>query len=206
MAAPDPQNRNTRRHPAGMGPATRSHARIGAARPSRGLCGRPGKPDPGGGAECASCRRLAGACNCDIAARPRLTPRGSRIGSSGENARKSGGFDGFRRRAAGASGQQAVKRRALRSGARAAGRCALDAGRSSRTQTPARSWRTVRGRARSVRGREFRNACTAHGNARTPLHAAYVHEVGARGTRLAVDSSRVRFRLGDAPGIEEKAG
>jgi len=206
MAAPYRQDRNTRRHlPGKRVAAEKQEARRPGASIGRLRCGAPEeeKAVPCQRAGWLRCRGPAGACTCGMAARRRLTPEGSRIGSSSENARKFEGFDAPRGPSSGTRGQRAVSEQTWRPGPPGGLTGGLHAVSSSRLAVPgeaARAWRA------GTAGEAARNARAARASGRTPLAMTCLRQVGRRGTGLAVIFSRVRFRLGDSPGIEEKAG
>lgn len=209
MAAPFLQGRNSRRHP-----ERRRAARRAQASSDWGAGVRAGSIRaaalPGTGVRspvCGGCYRRS--------ARPRglrpglwrcLTQGRSRIGSGSENARKSEGFDVFHTPMSAVRARSAVSDRSDRCCERRG--TPEDPGARPRRRTPSvvrpprgalaeasQHGCTARDRTDEMRGRSAR------------FVRAHRFEASRRcGTRLAVATSRVRFTLGDAPGIEERAG
>ena len=206
MAAPRGQHRNSRRHPAGRRAAAR------AQRPCAGGDLR----TPRSSRRAARRESLVpvpfGACRCRRAARPWAETHGParcltrswiRIASKGENARKSEGFDVFRRPMSEARARSAVRGR---SGSGTGRRGAPSGTRACfRGRACAAPW-SCRGMAVAVAAAGDAALDRARGRCAQPPAQRRRPCWRRRGTRLAVASSRVRFRLGDAPGVEERAG
>jgi len=209
MAAPLRQNRNSRRHSDGRPPAGgRQSARISGAEREADSAALPrGKKIlPAGLAVASSCACPADARGHAAGVSPCLTRRRSRIGSINENARNSEGFDVCRRPMTGARGRKVLSEQRSRSGA-CGGRVSLPGLLSEAALEalslcvftafgePERGCGLTQRWGFGMRARRSRRAsatCTDRGQ--------------GRGTRLATASSRVRFRLGLVPGIEERAG
>jgi hypothetical protein len=209
MAASSRQHRNTRRHPGGRATAAEAQRpsspgadpAASSAPVPRGR--KPLSAEPLGP---LGCGRSAGARARVQVAAERLTPGGSRIGSSSENSRKSEGFDGSPGSMRGARGAAAVSDRSTRAGQResASGWRGPRAGRLLETATP-HAGAEFRPPA-AARDGAAEHTCGARGQRSRPLAPSCRQPVRRRGIRLAVASSRVRFRLGRVPGIEERAG
>lgn len=209
MTAPLRQARNSRRHPARSEPA--GSQQVGMAPgdlPGAAAQGIPRGREPLTGRPAAAlrCARAAAARRGGPARRSCLTPRGSRIGSESENARKSEGFDVFRRSMNRPRGRSAVSEHSSRPGER--GQSAELPTLSLGASCAARPGRCVAVRTGSYAGCDGATEQARERAARRShaLLAAHARCVQRRGTGLAVASGRVRFRLGGAPGVEESAG
>jgi hypothetical protein len=209
MAAPLRQNRNSRRHSDGRPPAGgRQSARISGAEREADSAALPrGKKIlPAGLAVASSC-----ACPADARAHaagvwPCLTRRRSRIGSINENARNSEGFDVCRRPMTGARGRKVLSEQSSRSGAWR-GRVGLP-GLLPEAPLEALSPCVFMAFGEPEKGRGLipRWGCGTRARRSRRASATYADREQGCGTRLATASSRVRFRLGLVPGIEERAG
>lgn len=209
MAAPLRRNRNSRRHSDGRPPAGgRQPARISGAECEADSASLPrGKKIlPAGLAVALSCACPADARGHATGVSPCLTRRRSRIGSINENARNSEGFDVCRRPMTGARGRKVLSEQSSRSGA-CGGRVGLP-GLLPETPLEALSPCVFMafGEPEKGRGLAPRWGCGMRARRSRRASAAYADRGQGRGTRLATASSRVRFRLGLVPGIEERAG
>jgi hypothetical protein len=209
MAAPLRQNRNSRRHSDGRPPAGgRQAARISGAEGEADSAALPrGKKIlPGGLAVASSCACPAAARGHAAGVSPCLTQRRSQIGSRNENARDSEGFDVCRRPMTGARGRRVLSEQRSRPGA-CGGRVGLP-GLLPEAPLEAVSPCVFMafGEPEKGRGLTPRWGCGMCARPSRRASAACADREQGRGTRLAVASSRVRFRLGRGPGIEERAG
>ena len=209
MAAPLRQNRNSRRHSDGRPPAGgRQSARISGAEREADSAAL-----PRGGNILPPGLTVASSCACPAVARghaagvsPCLTRRRSRIGSINENARNSEGFDVCRRPMTGARGRKVLREQRSRRGA-CGGRVGL-AGLLPEAPLEALPPCVFMAFGEPEKGRGLTSRWGFGVRARRSRRAsaACADQEQGRGTRLAVASSRVRFRLGLVPGIEERAG
>ena len=209
MAAPLRQNRNSRRHSDGRSPAGgRQPARIsGAERGASPVALPRGKKIlPAGLAVASSCACPADARDHAAGVWPCLTRRRSRIGSINENARNSEGFDVCRRPMTGARGRKVLSEQSSRSGA-CGGRVGLP-GLLPEAPLEALSPCVFMAFGEPERGCGLtpRRGCGMRAGRSRRASATCADGEQGRGTRLATTSSRVRFRLGLVPGIEERAG
>ena len=209
MAALLRQNRNSRRHSDGRPPAGgRQSARISGAEREADSAALPrGKKIlPAGLAVASSCACPADARGHAAGVSPCLTRRRSRIGSIDENARNSEGFDVCRRPMTGARGRKVLSEQSSRSDA-CGGRVGLP-GLLPEAPLEALSPCVFMafGEPEKGRGLTPRRGCGMRARRSRRASATCADGEQGRGTRLATTSSRVRFRLGLVPGIEERAG
>jgi hypothetical protein len=205
MAAMNLQNCNPRRHPTSSSLAALRHfpgPSIEAFQ--QALVTLPGHADPSPSR--ARCGPAAAGRTRGESRPSRLTRGRSRIVSRRENVRKSEGFDVSYRPLNRACDRLDVDECPTRSRRSAH----LSGGAAAASETPS-------GHSSEYLPKAFHAFFVVDGMASSRASCARLDGVGwfraeaghpgkGRGTRLAVVSSRVRFRLGDSPGVEERAG